>query len=216
MELGNVAATSAVLDDVRERWHVPVSLRHSPRHGRDGGRSLIATHAPTNSMTVSRQHQSPRRFSDQALGAVWVAAGLLVLSAPATAQTAATSLRAAVHREAGRLAQSTAASQPSAAKANPSWIARHPVIVGTLIGAGTGAVLSRVDAIGGANHDPTVALVGAAAGAWGGLVASAVQKSRAKKRVTRGTKIGIVAGAIGLVVMPIVACYGAGGCGGSS
>jgi hypothetical protein len=90
------------------------------------------------------------------------------------------------------------------------WIVRHPVLVGTLIGTGAGLALSRVDAIGGANHDPRVALIGAGAGAWGGLVASAVHKSRAKKKVGIGTKIGIASGAVALIVLPVLACYGAG------
>jgi hypothetical protein len=90
------------------------------------------------------------------------------------------------------------------------------VIVGTLIGTGVGAGLSQIEAIGGVNHDPKVALVGAGVGAWGGLIASAVHKARTKQRVGVGTKIGIIAGAVGLIVVPVLACYGAGGCGGSS
>ena len=97
-----------------------------------------------------------------------------------------------------------------------SWIVRHPVITGTLIGAAGGAVLSRTEAVGGANHDPRVVLIGAAAGAWGGLVADAVHKARAKERVSLGTKIGIAAGAVAIIALPLLACYGAGGCGGVS
>jgi hypothetical protein len=93
------------------------------------------------------------------------------------------------------------------------WIVRHPVLVGTLIGTGAGLALSRVDAIGGANHDPRVALIGAGVGAWGGLIASAVHKSRAKRKIGIGTKIGIASGAVALIVLPVLACYGAGGCG---
>jgi hypothetical protein len=98
----------------------------------------------------------------------------------------------------------------------PGWIVRHPVIAGTLIGTGGGLALSRVDAIGGVNHDPRVALIGAGAGAWGGLVASAVHKARAKEKVGVGTKIGLAAGAVSLIVLPVLACYGAGGCGAGS
>ena len=121
-------------------------------------------------------------------------------------------LRAAVRREGVRLAQSSA----QVPKQGQSWIVRHPVIVGTLIGAGVGAGLSRIEAIGGVNHDPKVALLGAGTGAWGGLIASAVHKARTKQKVGVGTKIGIIAGAVGLIVLPVLACYGAGGCGGSS
>jgi hypothetical protein len=85
-----------------------------------------------------------------------------------------------------------------------------------LIGTGAGVGLSRIEAIGGINHDPRVALVGTGVGAWGGLIASAVQKARRKEKVGFGTKTGIVAGAVGLIVFPVLACYGAGGCGGSS
>ena len=95
-------------------------------------------------------------------------------------------------------------------------IVRHPVIAGTAIGAGAGLALAQIDAIGGREHDPRVALIGAGGGAWGGLIASAVQHARAGKRIGIGTKVGIVAGAVGLVVLPALACYGAGGCGGSS
>ena len=142
--------------------------------------------------------RSGRRFFHRILATVWVSVWLFALPASTSAQNGA------------------GTNQQSTAKAHANWFARHPVVVGTLIGAGTGAALSSVDAIGGANHDPAVILIGAGAGAWGGLVASAVQKSRAKQRVGRGTKIGIFAGAVALVVVPVVACYGAGGCGGSS
>ena len=120
-------------------------------------------------------------------------------------------LMAAVRRTGRTLGQSS-----GPAPKQESWIVRHPVIAGTLIGTGAGLALSRVDAIGGRNHDPRVALIGAGAGAWGGLVASAVQKARARKKVGTGTKVGIAAGAVALVVLPVLACYGAGGCGAGS
>jgi len=121
-------------------------------------------------------------------------------------------LRAAVRNAGPRLRPALAPQSPP----RPGWAGRHPVILGTLIGAGGGAVLSRTSAVGGANHDPRVAFVGAGAGAWGGLVASAVKKARAGEKVGLGAKIGIAAGAIGIVVLPLLACYGAGGCGGVS
>ena len=125
-------------------------------------------------------------------------------------------LHAAVRREGARLAQNPASDPQTVKKQNSGWIVRHPVLAGTLIGTAGGAALSRVDTIGGTNHDSRVALIGAGAGAWAGLIASAVHKARAKERVGAGTKIGIAAGAVGLIVLPALACYGAGGCGGSS
>jgi hypothetical protein len=125
-------------------------------------------------------------------------------------------LHAAVRRETTWLASGTRPDHQTVTKPTPNWFARHPVIAGTLIGTGAGLALSRVDSIGGVNHDPRVGLIGAAAGAWGGLIASAAQKSRGGHKVGAGTKIGIVAGAVGLIVLPVAACYGAGGCGGSS
>ena len=123
-------------------------------------------------------------------------------------------LHAAVRRVGARLAQSPAlvpqTKQPS------RWVVRHPVITGTLIGAGGGVALSRTRAFGGVNHDPRVVLIGAGAGAWGGLVAAAVLKARAREQLSAGAKIAIAAGAIGIIVLPVLACYGAGGCGGVS
>lgn len=123
-------------------------------------------------------------------------------------------LYAAMLREATRLAQSPVP-RPSPEQEH-SWVVRHPVLVGTLIGTAGGAVLARTRAVGGANHDPRVILLGTGVGAWGGLIASAVHKAHAKEKVGVGTKIGIAAGAISLVVLPLLACYGAGGCGGVS
>lgn len=125
----------------------------------------------------------------------------------------APSLRAAARREAIRLAD--AVPQP-ATPPQSGWIGRHPVIVGALIGTGAGAALSQVDAIGGKSHDRRVAVLGAGVGAWGGLIASAVRRVRAGDKVGAGTKVGIIAGAAALVALPVLACYGAGGCGGTS
>jgi hypothetical protein len=97
-----------------------------------------------------------------------------------------------------------------------NWFARHPVLAGTLIGSAGGAVLSQVEAVGGAGRDPRVTLIGTGIGAWAGLIASAVQQSRAGRKVSTGAKLGIVAGAASLVVLPVLACYGAGGCGAGS
>jgi hypothetical protein len=125
-------------------------------------------------------------------------------------------LLAAAHREGVRLAQAGGTGGQGAGAPRGNWLVRHPVVAGTAIGAGAGLALSQLDAIGGRSHDPRVALIGAAGGAWGGVIASAVQSARAGKRVGLGTKVGIVAGAVGLAVLPALACYGAGGCGGSS
>ena len=146
-----------------------------------------------------------------------MALAVLTWGHPASAQGAGTGgpLLAAAQREGTRLAQaSTAGSR--AGTASGAWIVRHPVITGTAIGAGAGLLLSQVDSVGGRRHDPRLALVGAGTGAWGGLLAGAVHSARTGKRVGPGTKIGIAAGAIAAGVLPVLACYGAGGCGGSS
>jgi hypothetical protein len=122
-------------------------------------------------------------------------------------------LQAALHREAIRLADTAV---QAASPSRVGWLGRHPVLAGTLIGTGAGAALSQVDAIGGTNHDPRVALIGTGVGAWGGLIASAVHKSRTGEKVGAGIKAGIIAGAAAIVVLPVLACYGAGGCGGAS
>jgi hypothetical protein len=110
-----------------------------------------------------------------------------------------------------RLAQPPAASPP---RSSPAW--RHPVLLGTAIGAG-GAVLWQVEASrGSARTIGPAALVGAGIGAYTGLVVSAVQAARAGRPVSRRVKIGLAAGAVGAVVVSGCACYAAGGCGGVS
>jgi hypothetical protein len=54
MELGDIAATCAVLDEVLGRWHVPVSLLDSPRHGRHRRRALIARTGSRTSLACGR------------------------------------------------------------------------------------------------------------------------------------------------------------------
>ena len=85
------------------------------------------------------------------------------------------------------------------------------MITGTLIGTGAGLALSQVDSIGSVNHDPRVGVLGASIGAWGGLIASASQKARAGQKVGAGTRIGIAAGAVSLIVLPVLAIHSAGG-----
>ena len=142
------------------------------------------------------------------------AAGLTDVGTPVALSADEGPLHAAVRSAGARLTQRSALGWQSTPRSN--WIVRHPVISGTLIGTGGGAVLSRTRAFGGVNHDPRVMLIGAGAGAWGGLVAAAVHKARAREKVGIGTKIGIAAGAVGIIVLPLLACYGAGGCGGVS
>ncbi len=97
-------------------------------------------------------------------------------------------LHAAVRRETTWLAYGTRPDHQTVTKPGPNWFVRHPVMTGTLVGTGAGLALSRVDSIGGVNHDPRVGLIGAAVGAWGGLIASAAQKSRAGHKVGAGSK----------------------------
>jgi hypothetical protein len=147
-----------------------------------------------------------------------MAALLVVAGTPAHAQATAVHegpLRAAARDAGARLAEASSARTPSLNQ-RPNWVVRHPVLAGTVIGTAGGAVLSRFEAVGGVGRDPRVMLIGAGSGAWAGLVASAVQKARAGKKVSKGTKLGIVAGAVSLVVLPALACYGAGGCGAGS
>jgi len=125
-------------------------------------------------------------------------------------------LRAAVGRAGAQLTQSAPPVPQAKNVQRARWAVRHPVIVGALIGTGAGMALSRIEVIGGTNHDPRVALIGTGVGALSGLIASAVHTARRKEKVGLGTKIGIAAGAVGLIVLPVLACYGAGGCGGSS
>ena len=148
--------------------------------------------------------------------AVCLALLLVACGSTAFAQEAEGPLRAAVRRVEAPLDGGLEKGPQPPARQTPAWIVRHPVFTGTIAGAGAGLALSHVDAIGGASHDPRVALIGAGAGAWGGLIASAVHKSRNGEKVGAGTKIGLVTGAVVLIALPVLACYGAGGCGGSS
>jgi len=119
-------------------------------------------------------------------------------------------LSAAVAREGLRLAL---AAPQTASRA--SWPGRHPILLGTMIGAGTGLALSRTQMFGGYDRDPRLALAGAGVGAWAGLAVSAIQDRRAGRKVSPGRKIGILAGAAAIVVVPLITCYAAGGCGAS-
>jgi len=178
-----------------------------------------------------RDRPTARLLSRQRVAMALMSASLIAWSSPAFAQRAADADSASVRpgvapsaerplhdavRRAAALAETAPSVRQSATAQNPNWFVRHPVLTGAAVGTGVGFALSRSDSIGGLNHDPSVALIGTAVGAWGGLVGSAVHKSGTGQRVGAGTKIGIIAGAVGLIVVPVLACYGAGGCGGSS
>ena len=110
-----------------------------------------------------------------------------------------------------RLEQSPAASSP-----RQSPLGRHPILLGTAIGA-AGAAVWQASACGGSScNTGTAALVGAGVGAYTGLVVSAVKSARAGRPVSRRVKVGLAVGALGAVAGGWLACYGAGGCGGSS
>jgi len=109
------------------------------------------------------------------------------------------------------LAQRSAPSSPRG-----GWAARHPVLLGTLIGAGVGSVWQASACRGSSCNVGIAGLVGAGSGAYGGLVVSAIQKARRQQPVDRGTKIGLAMGAVGAAAGAFLACYGAGGCGGVS
>jgi hypothetical protein len=153
----------------------------------------------------------------------FVAAGLIVCSTIASAQTSSPDvgaaaaigaegpLHAALHRDAPWFRDEARSDQQTVNAPKSNWLVRHTVITGTLIGTGTGLALSQVDSIGSVNHDPRVGVLGAAIGAWSGLIASASQKARAGQKVGVGTKFGIAAGAVSLIVLPVLAVHAAGG-----
>jgi hypothetical protein len=100
--------------------------------------------------------------------------------------------------------------------ARRSPLGRHPVLLGTAIGAAGAAAWQAGQCGGSSCNTGTAALVGAGVGAYTGLVVSAVRKARAGQPVGRGVRIGLAAGAVAAVAGGWLACYGAGGCGGSS
>jgi hypothetical protein len=153
----------------------------------------------------------------------FVVAGLIAFNTIASAQTGRTDvgiaasigsegpLHVALHRGAPSFRDETRFDQQTVNTPKSNWFVRHPVITGTLIGTGAGLALSQVDSIGSVDHDPRVGVLGAAIGAWGGLIASASQKARAGQKVGVGTKIGIAAGAVSLIALPVLALHSAGG-----
>lgn len=115
-------------------------------------------------------------------------------------------LRDAMAREVARVSQTGTppSSQPVAAR---GWIARHPVQGGFWIGAAAGAVVGSVSC---ANAPEFAGLcmagglaAGGGAGAYGGLVASAVSDRRHGRPLSMKTKGGLVAGTAGLLVIGI-------------
>jgi hypothetical protein len=76
-----------------------------------------------------------------------IAFGLVIVtSMPALAQTQSTPLRDAANREAIELASTigTALPPPSAPVSERSWVARHTVLTGALVGFGAGFTLGTV------------------------------------------------------------------------
>jgi hypothetical protein len=118
---------------------------------------------------------------------------------------------AGFHHDAARARQAPAAGSPQG-----RWSGRHPVLLGTLIGAGGGMLWEAAACRGPSCKVGVAGLLGAGAGAYSGLVVSAIHTARLKQPVGTKTKIGIAAGAIGGAVGAFLACYGAGGCGGVS
>jgi hypothetical protein len=165
-------------------------------------------------MTHSRSGQRARELRRLPF-LVTLAAGLIAATHPLSAQGGDTAHLAPVF--ASRTLVTFQVQNTGTAPSDEGWIARHPVVFGTVVGAGGGVVLQATSCgkrpcrVG-----PAGLLLGSGAGAYGGLIGSAIHNARHHRPVTRRTKIGIVAGAIGAAVGVFVACYGAGGCGGVS
>jgi hypothetical protein len=111
-------------------------------------------------------------------------------------------LQRALRREVARAVQNPATAPVTAN--DESWPVRHPVILGTLIGVPVGLVIQ------GKNCSDCWFLTGATAGAgaYGGLIASAIHKARRRQPISASTKAGLVAGTIASV---LVASFIAGG-----
>ena len=133
------------------------------------------------------------------------------LPAPAAAVDPLEQTSAPIAASVARLTQAPVATAPGR-----SFVGRHPVFLGTGIGAAAAAVWQTSACRRSACNTGAAALVGAGVGAYTGLVVSAVQHARAGRPVSRRVKIGLAAGAIGAVAGGWLACYGAGGCGGVS
>jgi hypothetical protein len=135
--------------------------------------------------------------------------------APAPSQKL--TLSASIEREAMLFAQSlskTAVPQSQApASEDRGWIRRHPVLFGTLIGAGAGLVFEQTNC-GLSSCHGLVTGAFAAVGAYGGLVASAMHKVHLGQPVGKKMKMGLIIGAVaGAGVGAFMVCYGSGGCG---
>ena len=111
-------------------------------------------------------------------------------------------LRQALRRGA-ELASQNPASAPVPAE-HESWPVRHPVLLGALIGVPIGLTLQA--GCGGDCFILTGATVGA--GAYGGLIASAVHKARKRQPISPSMRAGLVAGTVASV---LVASFIAGG-----
>lgn len=178
--------------------------------------------------TTVPKHRSNARLSRWPAAAVLLAAAVIAQPSAASAQQRSSRgrdqqsapLRLDAHRAAGvfrgvAFGHGTRTPQRPHSPASESWIQRHPVLLGALVGASTGLVIEHKNCGLSSCHGLlTGAFTGA--GAWGGLIASALHKRRTGAPVGKAIKAGIVAGAVGAVLGVFVACYGAGGCGGVS
>ena len=118
-------------------------------------------------------------------------------------------LRAAVRHAGARLAQGSAPVPADNGDTRSKLDRSAPSDCGNVDRHGCRVGFFRLMPSGAGTDDPRVALIGAGAGAWGGLMRQLCNRYEQKKRSGR-QKIGIVAGAVGLVVLPVLACYGAG------
>ena len=136
----------------------------------------------------------------------------------ARAQDTSTPIAAIDRQDAAPIADSIArlTQNPSVPTARQSSIARSPVLLGAAIGAGSVAAWHASECRGSACNTGIAALVGAGAGAYTGLIVSAAQSARAGRPVSRRVKLALVLGAVGAAAGGWLACYGAGGCGGTS
>lgn len=103
----------------------------------------------------------------------------------------------------------------TAAPPQDGWARRHPVLLGSMIGLGTGLFVEG-SGCGLSSCRGRIAAPVTGAGAYGGLVASAIQKARAKQPISKPMKAGLIGGTVGVIVGSFLFCYGAGGCGGFS
>ena len=121
---------------------------------------------------------------------VAIVAALLILSPGVLAQTpsppsrnvsrvAPQPIREAVKKEAVRLAAARRPASSAQAQSQRNWFARHPVLTGTLVGAGVGLAWIAAEGCGSSDYGcPGLAAfaagTGAGLGALGGVVAAVI------------------------------------------